>query len=261
MESMCKSLTEALGKYRHVRSIKTMADSRGWIRRSFDVVKDWRSIRMNVQVKQLFGLISNNTALLNEKLFLQLRNFLIVEIILPNAQRSGVITRLLVKEVSDAKLNGNSEDNHRVYIQNHKTGYKQPAIIYLDHEIYNYLLLFVSVVIGLLPPLGHQRHGPICNAIQTWRSDSLVYTNISSCFRAGLKLFGIDDPDARPTHFRKAASTLISIHCLNLQEPLNQFMCHDRSTAERQYRHQMSHQYLSHVFTEIARCQSHPYEN
>ena len=122
-------------------------------------------------------------------------------------------------------------------------------------------MLFVSVVIPLLPPLGHQRHGPNCNAFQTWRSNSLVYTNISSCFRAGLELYGIDDPDARPTHFRKAASRLIRIHCPNLQEPLGQFMCHDRSTAERHYRHHMSHQYLSRVFTELARCQSHPYEN
>ena len=35
-------------------------------------------------------------------------------------------------------------------------------------------------------------------------------------------------------------------------------MCHERSTAERHYRHHMSHRYLSSVFTELGKCQTHP---
>ena len=179
-------------------------------------------------------------------------------IILPNAQRSGIITGLLIKEVLEARCNRN---NYYIYVQNHKTGYKQPAIIYLEPEIYNYLLVFVLELLPLLPSIGLVRCAANCPVFQTCRSGFLVSTNISNCLHSELILYGINDPDGRPTDYRKAAATLISMHSPTLQEPLSQFMCHNRSTAERHYRHHMSHQYLSRVFTELARCQALPIEN
>ena len=259
IESMLAALKEALGKDRHVRSKTTMTASRERMPHSLDVLREWRSRRESVEVKKLFPLSSTPVEIsskLDEGVFVQLRNYLIVEIILANAQRSGIVEGMLIGEVLKAKDNANKDDLHYIYVEQHKTGYIQPAIIYLTTEVYNYLLLFVTVIIPELPAIGHVRSGDDCHVFQTWLSDCLHTSNVSSCLRNGLKLYGIDDPDGCPTHYRKAASTLISMHKPELQESLSQFMCHSRSTTERHYRHHMAHRGLYSTFTALASCQA-----
>ena len=53
-----------------------------------------------------------------------------MEILLANAQRSGIIEGIIegIMEVLLAKGNRNSENLHYLYVANHKTGYLQPAI-------------------------------------------------------------------------------------------------------------------------------------
>ena len=104
IEIILKNLKEALGKDLYLRNVQTMADSRERIHRSFSVLRDWRSTRANVEVNKLFSVISNNKELFSETVFLKLRDYLIVEIILAIAQRSGIITGLLIKEVLGARL-------------------------------------------------------------------------------------------------------------------------------------------------------------
>ena len=256
IDIMIRNLKESLGKDRHSRNKITMAASRERMPTSFKTVREWREKRKNVQIKCLFHEILSEISLLSEKTFVKLRNFLIVEIILANAQRSGIIEGMMIKEVLNAKSDINSESNHFIYVQNHKTDYKQPAIIFLDEEIYSFLYQFVTTILPSLPLIGVQRNASDDHVFQTWRSKDLPSTSVSSCLRAGLLLFGINDPEACPTQYRKAASTLMSMHNPSMQEPLSQFMCHERSTAERHYRHHMSHRFLSSVFTELGRCQT-----
>ena len=258
IESMLVHLKEALGKDRHLRSKTTMAASRERIPISFDVLRQWRVKRHTIDVKTYFNKVVCEPACLTESLFLQIRNYLIVEIILANAQRSGIIEGMLISEVLEAKNNRNSDNLHYIYITNHKTGHIQPAIIYLEAEIYTHLSTFVTKVLSLLPSADQPRNSDNSRVFQTWHSAVLRTNTISSCLRAGLKLFGISDPNGCPTHYRKAASTLISMHNPSMQESLSQFMCHARSTTERHYRHHMSHRGLYSVFTELAKCQAMP---
>lgn len=139
---------------------------------------------------------------------------------------------MLISEVLTAKNNANNDGLHYIYIEKHKIGYIQPAIIYLDAEIYMFLLIFATVVITQLPPIGHERTGADCRVFQTWTVDSLHTSNVSTCLRTGLSLYGINDPHGCPTHYRKAVSTLISLHNPDFQESLSQFMCHARKTTE-----------------------------
>ena len=229
---------------------------------SLDVLRKWRSRRESVEVKKLFPLstVESSSSRLDEGLFVQLRNYLIVEIILANAQRSGIVEGMLVGEVLKANNNANKDNLHYIYVEQHKTGYIQPAIIYLTTEVFNYLVLFVTVILPELPAIGHVRSGDDCHVFQTWLSDCLHTSNVSNCLRNGLKLYGIDDPDGCPTHYRKAASTLISMHKPELQESLSQFMCHSRSTTERHYRHHMAHRGLYSTFSALASCQAMPGE-
>ena len=115
-------------------------------------------------------------------------------------------------------------------------------------------------ILNPLRPLVPKRNLNNCPVFQSWRSNSLPSNTVCYCLRSGLLLYGIVDQSACPTQYRKAASTLMSMHNPSMLEPLSQFMCHERSTAERHYRHHMSHRYLSSVFTELAKCQTNPDE-
>ena len=161
-----------------------------------------------------------------------------------------------IREVLSARINANEDHLHYLYVEEHKTGHMQPAIMYLDSEMYNYLLIFVMVVIPQLPRLEVPRSGDDSRVFQTWKSQILHSSNVNHCFRAGLNLFGIDDPHGCPTHYRKAASTLISMHRPELQETLSQFMCHSRSTTEKHYRTHMVHRGMYTIFKELGRCQA-----
>ena len=225
IESLLTHLKVALGKDRHLRSKITMASSRDRMPQSFRVLREWRGKRTCADVTKYFALFPDETNQLYESLYLQLRNYLIVE-----------------------------------YVANHKTGSIQPAIIYLEAQIFEYLLAFVNHVLPLLPATLQARCEKTSHVFQTWISIKLRTCTVSHWFRAGLLLFGINDPHGRPTEYRKAASTLISMHNPLMQESLSQFMCHARSTTERHYRHHMSHKSLWPVFNELARCQNLPSE-
>ena len=244
IESMLTHLKEPLGKNRDLRSKITMASSRDRMPQSFQVLREWSSKRGCVDVTKYFTLFPDGTNQLSESLYLELRNYLIVESLLANAQRSGIIEGMLISEVLDGRSNKNSNNLYHIYVANHKTGSIQPIIIYLEAHIFEYLLAFVNHVLHLLPATLQARCEKTSHVFQTWIAIKLRTCTVSQCFRAGLLLFGINDPNCRPTDYRKATSTLISMHNPSMQESLSQFMCHARSTTERQYRHHMSHKSL-----------------
>lgn len=163
VHSMMKALKEALGKDRHYRSKLSMTDSRNRMPHSLRVMRQWRVQRNKVKIKTFFpNSNTDDTFRLDENLFIKLRNFLIVEIILNNAQRSGIIEGMRIPEVLIAIDNANEDNLHYMYIEEHKTGHIQPAIIYLNSEIFNYLLIYVKVVIPKLPQMEDSRHGDDC---------------------------------------------------------------------------------------------------
>ena len=126
--AMLSNLKESLGKDRHLRNKMTMAISRERMPLSLSVLKEWRSKRETVHVKQLFLEVSN-IILIHEKLFVKLRNYLIVEILLANAQRSGIIEGMMIKEVFTAESNVNSDNNHFIMLK-------------ITRQVTNSLLLF-----------------------------------------------------------------------------------------------------------------------
>lgn len=128
---------------------------------SFDVLRSWRSARCKVEVKTYFPHFDKGTKDIPESLYRQLRNYLIVEILLANAQRSGIIEGILIEEVLLAKTRINCDNLHYIYVKNHKTGYIQAAIIYLEAEIYNFIYTFITIVLPLLPCIQHSRYTPI----------------------------------------------------------------------------------------------------
>ena len=129
-----------------------MAASRKRIPFSFNVVREGRSRRESLELKRDFVSFPDAAKILNMSLYIQLRNYLLVEIIFANAQGLGIIEGMLIMEVLQDKGNRNNDNLHYLYVANHKTGYLQPAKLYLDAEIYDLLITFVSRLLPLPPP-------------------------------------------------------------------------------------------------------------
>lgn len=77
---------------------------------SLNVLREWRLRREDVKIKKVFLSLdsSQSSSLFDKSLFIKLRNYLIVEIVLANAQRSGIIDGMLIGEVLNAKDNANN---------------------------------------------------------------------------------------------------------------------------------------------------------
>ena len=134
---MLLNFKEARGKYRHLRSKDTMAANRKRMPFSFDVVRELRSRRESLELKRYFVSFPDAAKHLNMSLYLELRNYLLVEILLANVQRSGIIEGMLIMEVLQDKGNRNNDNLPYLYVANQKTGYLQPTKLYLDAEIYD----------------------------------------------------------------------------------------------------------------------------
>ncbi|KAI6648374.1 hypothetical protein LOD99_12183 [Oopsacas minuta] len=163
IESMLKALKEALRKDKHHRSKFTITVSRDRMSYSLMVLREWRLRGRAAEVKKHFPSVKGENTYLNESLFIKLRNYLLVEILLKNAQRSGIIEGTLIQEVLNAEGNANEHNLHYLYVEHHKTDYIQPAIIYLEAEVFNYQLIFVTVIIPKLPKLEYPSSGEDCH--------------------------------------------------------------------------------------------------
>ena len=87
-----------------------------------------------VEVKQHLVHIDEKTKDISEFVFRQLRNYLIVEIVLANAQRSGIIEGMLIKKVLDAE--GNAKCNDLIQIIKQDL-FKLPLFISMLKSIIN----------------------------------------------------------------------------------------------------------------------------
>ena len=79
-----------------------------------------------------------------------MRDFLICEILIPNAQRTEIITGLEIREVNTEQNNVLSGHNV-IVVANHKTGCSQRATIFVPLKIFTCLTVFIQHVLPKLP--------------------------------------------------------------------------------------------------------------
>ena len=74
-----------------------MASSSERMPKSLEVLRKWRLKRRDINMQNVFTMVVDNPSYLNESNFVKLRNYLIVEILLSNAQCSGIIEGMVKK--------------------------------------------------------------------------------------------------------------------------------------------------------------------
>ena len=72
---------------------------------------------------------------LTQEIYTLIGDYLIVELIIPNAQRPGIIQGVTIDEAIRVKHDIICESYHRLMVSSHKTGYVQSGTIFIYKEV------------------------------------------------------------------------------------------------------------------------------
>ncbi|KAI6646943.1 hypothetical protein LOD99_9037 [Oopsacas minuta] len=188
-----------------------------------------------------------------------MRNYLICEIIIPNAQRAGIISGMLIQEVEEARSLDDSE-HLQIHVANHKTGHIQCASIFLYSSTFRALKIFTQIILPKLEiySSGKSNLGPYSPVFQIFEGknveSSLVTPFIRRCLKdMEIQYFGT------VTDFRRAAASLTGRHKPHLVEAMSLFLGHSRRAHDKYYRIQFGHFGLIDAFIELEKLQTDPF--
>ena len=95
-------------------------------------LKQWRDKRKIDDVSDITYRYTKFPQLtITEKDYAKIRNYLIVELIIPNGQRPGTISGMTVDEVILALEDVTPEGYHRIIVSNHKIGHISNATLFV----------------------------------------------------------------------------------------------------------------------------------
>ena len=151
------------------------------------------------------------------------RDYLMSETILRNANRPGVLATMQVKHVKEARL---IEDHYIISISSHKTsGVHGPAKIIVTKMLYSWLTIFTDKILPQTPVQSDL-------VFQSWNGEAV---DVGRCFQMTLKKAGLRD-GITCTLFRKSAVSKIHQECPAEKANLADLMSHRPETATRWYR-------------------------
>ena len=186
---------------------------------------------MSTQRKELLQYVASfdESIQLNKCKYSEIRAVLIGEIILRNAQRTGVVCGMRVSEVANGERVG--EIKYKVVVFEHKTGKSKPAVIFFDKLATNALLYYKE---NILPQISKS-----CTFedyfFLSFDGKPIDQQTVQKSITQLLTLAGIDRK-VTPTQSRIAAATYIATTTPEKTQLVADYMGHQANTAEKYYR-------------------------
>ena len=258
--SIIRGMEHSLLRLRLKRNKLIMSNSRKMYHKTLQVMSEWSKARSSNDVSSTISVYINNPELkLTQSDFEHIRGFFILEIIIPNGQRPGVIEGLIIGEIFTAESDV-VENVHRVFVAKHKTCAIQPATIFINDDVFELLLKYIGVILPKLPNFngGLQSITIDTHAFLTFGGKPLLSSRLTPIFKLALKSMGIFC-DCTITDFRKVSVSLTGKYCPELQEIMAQFFCHSRIVHEKSYNIQLGHSGLIKAFKALETMQSNPF--
>jgi len=162
--------------------------------------------------------------------YVQIRDFLLTEIIISNANRSGVLANMTLKQFQDVQL---IDGSYVVSVTNHKTAWLYgPAKVVLTPVLYSWLSIFVKYV---RIQITKRTTGCAQYLFLSWTGQQLESGQITRAIQASWNKAGLGS-DISCTLMRKSAVS--SIHQQHPEQAANlaDLLCHSKETAAKSYR-------------------------
>ena len=243
LDSLLKGVEKSLLRKRKLAMKNLMGKKRRNYEHTISVMKHWRSLRSIENHLQLIDDLAENTEnFINRQKFESIRNYFIAELIIPNGQRAGIISGIRIEEVENAQNSITSEGYHKIMIADHKTGHLQSATIFVYHEVFVRLYIFVTNIIPRIPSYyGNQLvYDSSTHVFIGYSGNPITSSEVTPLLRKSLKAMGITYKGT-VTDFRRAAATLTAQYAPEMAENMALFLGHSRRVYDKHYRIQLRH--------------------
>jgi len=191
-------------------------------------IAEFEKSNIAVEAIKLIGLgMEDRLSQIMQSDYVSVRDFVITEMALNNASRSGAIANMTMAEYTCAKIVSNQ---HVVSVAQHKTAHCYgPAKICLSAMHFAWLKCYVSV---FRPVVCHEDSN---NVFLTWNGESMSSGQVSRAVQSAWSKAGIGN-DITCTLIRKTAVSAIHQKMPQLKTGLADLMCHRVDTAAKSYR-------------------------
>ena len=160
-----------------------------------------------------------------------LRDYLISQIMIDNANKAGVVAYMTVQEFRRARP---QDDKHVVRVLKHKTvNTHGPAQIVLTNHLYNHLKIFFEKMRSQLPTAGPSEID--AKFFLSWGGNDMKSSQMSKALQAIFQKAGIESP-MNHTLYQKNAVSECHQNRKEISGNLADLMAHRESTAEKYYR-------------------------
>ena len=259
---MLSGLKNSILKLRLKRNKLVMKRSREMFSNTLQTMSQWTESRNSVDIASIMSkYIQDANLSLSQTDFELIRGYFILEIIIPNGQRPGIVEGLVIEEINAAKSDI-IEDVNRIFITEHKTSAIQPAVVFVYINVFQLLLQFVEVILPKLLVFlsGNRMLDVKTNAFLTYDGRQVTSSRVTPIFRRAMNSMGIHC-NSSITDFRKASVSLTGKYCPEYHDIMSQFMCHSRHTHENTYKMNLGHPGLVNAFHVLHRMQKHPFQS
>ena len=168
----------------------------------------------------------------SQSIYTLVRDFILLEIIIANAHRSGVLANMTLGEYKNAKK---VEDGIVISVKNHKTADTHgPARVVLSSSLFSYLRVCVNEMRSHVAD-STKNNSNEANVFLSWNGAKLESGQISTAINAAWRKGGMQG-HITSTLFRKSAVTNVHTHHKQMKSDLADLMAHKETTAQRFYR-------------------------
>lgn len=164
----------------------------------------------------------------NQSMYTLIRNFILTEMTIANAHRSGVLANMTMDEFLKAKKT--SEESMLIKVKDHNTADTHgPARVMLSPTLFSYLKVYVNEVRSLV-----QKDSDTSSSVfLSWNGLKLQSGQISTAINAAWQKAGMEG-HVSSTIFRKSTMTKVHEDHKDLRGDLADLMGHKTSTAEKE---------------------------
>lgn len=167
---------------------------------------------------------------ITQAMYTLVRDYLIAQIMIDNANRAGVVAFMTVKEFQRAKM---EDDCYVVEVLHHKTvDTHGPAQVVLTVRLYNCLDIFLKELRAKLQCSQTDVNMPM---FLSWLGKNLQSSQVTKALGSIFKKAGVEGP-IHHTLYRRSAVTRCHDKHKDMSGHLADHMAHRESTAEKYYR-------------------------
>ena len=193
-----------------------------------------RSDAARSAVAHLEQLSGAHSLQVNQSMYTLVRDFILLEITIANAHRSGVLANMTLEEYKKAKR---VDDSMVISVKEHKTADTHgPARVVLSLSLFSYLRLYINEMRSQVEDSTSEEYGSNkARAFLSWNGAKLESGQISTAINAAWRKGGMQG-HVTSTLLRKSAVTNVHTRHKEMKSDLADLMGHKEYTALRFYR-------------------------